>query len=60
MKAGVKYFHSPDIEDLKNFKPKEEDSFGFLLQIIIGEKGKKWEESLDIEVCTPDLVTTKF
>jgi hypothetical protein len=53
MKAEIKYFHSPDVPDLENFTPEIKDDFSFLLQIIVGEKGRDGEESFDVFVCTP-------
>jgi hypothetical protein len=60
MKAEIKKLHSPDIYDLKNYQPAERNSFGFLLQIIVGEKGGKGEESFDVVVCTPQWLMSNF
>lgn len=53
MKAEIKYFHSPDIENLESFSPKLADNFCFLLQVFVGRKGVEGEESFDMLVCTP-------
>ena len=53
MKAEIKYFHSPDISNLENYIPDFKDEFGFLLQMMVGEKESEGEESFDLFVCTP-------
>jgi hypothetical protein len=53
MKAEIKKLHSPDIEDLENYKPDAKDDFCFLIQIIAGPEGEDGEESFDVIVCTP-------
>ena len=53
MKAELKRLHSPDIDDLAAFHPKQDDCFAFLLQLMVGVKGKEGEESFDVFVCTP-------
>lgn len=54
MRADLKNLHSPDILDLKNYVPNEEDNFGFLLQMIVGRKSYPNDgESFDIFICTP-------
>ncbi len=53
MKAEIKRVHSPDIHDLSSYKPDDREDFYFLLQLMIGEKGKEGEESFDIIVCSP-------
>ena len=53
MNAELKRVHSPDIDDLENYRPKDPRKFAFLLQAMIGPEGKEGEESFDIEVCTP-------
>ena len=60
MKAEIKYLHSPDILDLKNYIPEMEDNFSFLLQIMVGIKGKPGEESFDIIICTPKWLSENF
>ncbi|MES2662168.1 MAG: immunity 8 family protein [Pseudomonadota bacterium] len=53
MNAELKRLHSPDIYDLENYQPEHPRKFGFLLQAMVGPKGKEGEESFDLEVCTP-------
>ena len=53
MRARVKAFHSPDVQDLTAYQPQEKDNFCFLLQVMIGPADMEGEESFDIEVCTP-------
>jgi hypothetical protein len=53
MKAEIKYFHSPDIDNLESYKPEEKDNFCFLLQIMAGPEQVDGEESFDVIVCTP-------
>ena len=59
MKAEIKALHSPDVHDLVNYSPKEEDSFCFLLQVLAGLKNEEGEESFDILVCTPKWLIDK-
>jgi hypothetical protein len=60
MKAEIKKLHSPDIDDLKIYHPKNINSFSFLLQMLVGPKGKEGEESFDITVCTPQWLITNL
>jgi len=53
MRAIVKCFFSPDIDDLWGFTPADSDCFGFLLQIIVGPENECGEESFDVVVVTP-------
>ena len=53
MKAELKRVHSPDINDLENYRPDNPAKFSFLIQAMIGPEGGAGEESFDIEVCTP-------
>ena len=53
MKAKLKDIHSPDISDLKTYKPPQEDNFCFLLQALTGPDDELGDETFDIIVCTP-------
>lgn len=60
MRASIRRFHSPDISDLGTYKPEKADTFGFLLQVIVGPAGLEGEESFDIEVCTPKWLLQNY
>ncbi len=53
MKAEVKNITSPDFFDIKIFNPTEKENFSFLLECIVGVKGKDGGDVFSIEVCTP-------
>ena len=53
MKAEIKRLHSPDVYDLKNYRPEKPENFSFLLQVLVGQRRTKGEESFDFIVCTP-------
>ena len=52
----LKRLHSPDIIDLINYAPEDSSSFSLLVQAMVGPKGENWEESFDIDVCTPSWI----
>ncbi len=54
MKATIRRFHSPDVEDLNSWSPRTPACFGFLLQVLVGPQDAEGEESFDFIVCTPD------
>lgn len=60
MKAKLKRVHSPEIDDLQNYQPRNPESFGFLLQAMIGPEDTDGEESFDIEVCTPKWIEDTY
>lgn len=60
MKPAIKSIISPDIEDLSNYVPKEQDNFGFLLQLLIGPENEAGMESFEVTVCTPTWLSTKY
>lgn len=53
MRARIKSFHSPDIADLWKHQPADEESFCFLLQLMVGPESGEGEESFELEICTP-------
>src|SRR5690242_13133370 len=60
MKAQLKRLHSPDVIDLKSFRPTQPDNFGFLLQLMVGTEGEEGEESFDVQVCTPRWLLERY
>jgi len=56
----MKHILSPDVDDLETYCPEDAESFGFLLQLIIGPKNQKGEESFDVMVCTPKWLSQHF
>lgn len=52
--AEVKYFHSPDVYDLKSWVPDDPHCFGFLLQVMAGIMDEEGADSFDFMVCTPE------
>lgn len=53
MHPVLKYLHSPDVENLDWYKPKDENCFCLLIQAMFSPEGVEGEESFDIIVCTP-------
>lgn len=52
MRAKLKRLHSPDIDNLEAWSPRDEP-FGFYLDAMIGPSDSEGEESFGITVCTP-------
>ena len=52
MQAEIKSIMSPDI-DFQVFYPEDDTCFSFLIQVIVGIKGKDGGDAFSIEVCTP-------
>jgi hypothetical protein len=53
MKAELKHLHSPDVHDLRSFKPDDPTNFSIFVQAMIGLEGDDASESFDLTVCTP-------
>jgi hypothetical protein len=60
MKAAIRRFHSPDVDDLKRWFPAEPECFGFLLQVLVGPGDGEGEESFDFVVCSPEWLRRKY
>jgi len=53
MKAELKSWYCPDIDDLSIYSPECSDNFNFLFRAIVGPMDSESRESFDIQVCTP-------
>jgi hypothetical protein len=53
MRASIRRLHSPDVDDLRTWKPPDPECFGVLIQMLVGPEGDIGEESFDFLVCTP-------
>ena len=53
MRAKIKSYHSPDIEDLYKYVPKNPTNFSLLLELMVGPENENGEESFNIQICTP-------
>jgi hypothetical protein len=60
MLSEVKSIISPDIIDFENYWPEDEESFSFLISVLVGIKGEPAAESFDIVVCTPKWLLNKY
>jgi hypothetical protein len=58
--AELKHIISPEVDDPSSYHPEDENNFGFLLQLIIGPKNQKGEESFQVMVCTPQWLSQHF
>ena len=60
MKAKLKNWYCPDIDDLSNYSPVQSDNFCFLFRAMVGLMEEEGEESFDIQVCTPQWLITNM
>jgi len=60
MKATIRRLHSPDVDDLASWTPKDPVCFGFLLQVLVGPEHQEGEESFDFVVCTPAWLRRQY
>lgn len=60
VRAVIRRLHSPDIHDLRAYEPVQADTFGFLLQVLVGPDNGPGEESFDVYVCTPKWLITRY
>ncbi len=49
----VRFFHSPDVEDLEGYRPTDPGNFSLLLQIMVGPSGEEGHEAFDVQLATP-------
>jgi Immunity protein 8 len=59
-RAELKSWHSPDIEDPKNYIPENPSNFCFGFTAIVGCRGEDGEESFDMQVCTPQWLISSY
>ena len=59
MKAELKRLQSPDVHDLRTFKPSDPTRFSVFVQAMIGPAGDDSAESFDLTVCTPTWLAEK-
>jgi hypothetical protein len=60
MRAAIRRFHSPDVDDLESWSPPDPLCFGFLLQVLIGPEAGEGEESFDFIVCSPGWLAQRY
>jgi hypothetical protein len=60
MKAELKHIYSPDIPDLLNFTPDDEDVFGFILGLLVGPNNDNSSELFTATVCTPSWLYSHY
>jgi hypothetical protein len=58
MIAELKRLHSPDVTDLRSWKPESEE-FAILLQVMVAPEGTAGEESFDVTLCSPEWVAAR-
>lgn len=60
IRPEIRYFFSPDIDDLEDHRPADPESFSFLLQVMVGPQGAKGEESFDLVISTPAWLAARY
>ena len=60
MLSEVKNIISPDIIDFGNYWPEDDESFSFLITVLVGPRGTAIEESFGVVVCTPKWLMNKY
>jgi len=60
MLSEIKNIISPDIIDFKTYWPEDEESFSFLITVLVGPRGTAVEESFNVVVCTPKWLLKKY
>jgi hypothetical protein len=58
VKAIVKDYDSPQIDDFETFEPEDPENFSFGLTITVGAEGEQGEDLFDLFVCTPKWLET--
>ncbi len=56
----IRFFHSPDVEDLEGYVPPDPANFAFLLQIMVGPNGGEGHEAFDLQVVTPQWLEDRY
>jgi len=60
MRAIVRTFHSPDVENLPTWEPQDPSRFRLLLQVLAGPDNGPGEEAFGIIVCTPSSLAEEL
>lgn len=60
MKAKLKSWYCPDIDDLLNYSPENPENFCFLFRAMVGPCDEEGSESFDIQICTPQWLLCKL
>jgi len=53
MRARLDTFHSPDVDDLRGYKPGDPQTFGFYLEFEVGSDDGEGTDIFGAMVCTP-------
>ena len=60
MVSEIKNIISPDILNFETYWPEDEESFSFLITVLVGPRGGAGEESFNVVVCTPKWFLKKY